>query len=127
MIEIVAQQVWLVPGATDMRKSIDGLTAIVTYAIHQNPLSQQLFVFCSRDRSRLKILFWDQNGFWLFYKRLERGRFRWPVHSTNVRYTPSTGMALGRLVHRTDASSSCRSCNHGRINLSCIKQHLVLH
>jgi len=80
MIEIVAQQVWLVPGATDMRKSIDALVSIVTYAIKQDPLSSQLFVFCSRDRSRLKILYWDQNGFWLFYKRLEKGRFRWPVH-----------------------------------------------
>lgn len=83
MIEIIAQQVWLVPGATDMRKSIDALAALVTYAVRQDPLSSQLFVFCSRDRSRLKILFWDQNGFWLFYKRLERGRFRWPVHGTD--------------------------------------------
>lgn len=83
MIEIVAQQVWLVPGATDMRKSIDGLVATVSYAVHQDPLSRQLFVFCSRDRSRLKILFWDQNGFWLFYKRLVRGRFPWPVHSAD--------------------------------------------
>lgn len=83
MIEIIAQQVRLVPGATDMRKSIDALVALVTYAIEQDPLSCQLFVFCSRDRSRLKILFWDQNGFWLFYKRLEKGCFRWPVHSTD--------------------------------------------
>lgn len=83
MIEIVAQQVWLVPGATDMRKSIDALVALVTYAIEQDPLSCQLFVFCSRDRSRLKILFWDQNGFWLFYKRLERGSFRWPVQGAD--------------------------------------------
>lgn len=83
MIDIVAQQVWLAPGATDMRKSIDALVSIVTYAIHKDPLSSQLFVFCSRDRSRLKILFWDQNGFWLFYKRLERGSFRWPAHSAD--------------------------------------------
>lgn len=83
MIEIVAQQVWLMPGATDMRKSIDGLAALASYAIKQDPLSRHLFVFCSRDRSRLKILFWDQNGFWLFYKRLERGRFRWPVLATD--------------------------------------------
>ena len=78
MFEILARHVWLAPGATDMRKSIDSLAAIVTYAIGQDPLSRQLFVFCSRDRSKLKILFWDSNGFWLFYKRLEKGRFRWP-------------------------------------------------
>jgi transposase len=82
MIEIVAQQVWLIPGATDMRKSIDGLAAVVNYAIQQDPLSRQLFAFCSKDRSKLKILFWDQNGFWLFYKRLEKGRFRWPANAS---------------------------------------------
>ena len=82
MIEIVAQQVWLIPGATDMRKSIDGLAAVVTYSIRQDPLSRQIFVFCSKDRSKLKILFWDQNGFWLFYKRLEKGRFRWPTEAS---------------------------------------------
>lgn len=79
MIEIAAQQVWLVPGATDMRKSIDGLAAIVTYAVKKDPLSRQAFVFCSKDRSKLKILWWDLNGFWLLYKRLEKGRFRWPT------------------------------------------------
>lgn len=78
MIEIAAQQVWLVPGATDMRKSIDGLAAIVTYSVQQNPLSRQVFVFCSKDKSKLKILWWDLNGFWLLYKRLEKGRFQWP-------------------------------------------------
>jgi transposase len=78
MFEIVAQQVWLVPGPTDMRKSIDGLAAIVTYVVQQDPLSRQAFVFCSKDRSKIKILWWDLNGFWLLYKRLEKGRFQWP-------------------------------------------------
>jgi transposase len=65
-----------------MRKSIDGLAAVVSYTIDQDPLSQQLFVFCNRGKNKLKILFWDQNGFWLFYKRLERGQFRWPALSS---------------------------------------------
>lgn len=81
MFDIVAQQVWLAPGATDMRKSIDGLAAIVSYALKQNPMSQHLFVFCSKDQTKIKVLYWDRNGFWLFYKRLEKGRFRWPVAS----------------------------------------------
>lgn len=81
MFDIVAQQVWLAPGATDMRKSIDGLAAIASYVLKQDPMSQHLFVFCGKDQARIKVLYWDRNGFWLFYKRLEKGRFRWPVAS----------------------------------------------
>lgn len=78
MFDIVAQQVWLAPGPTDMRKSIDGLAGIAQFVIKQDPLARHLFVFCNKNHNRLKILYWDQNGFWLFYKRLEKGRFRWP-------------------------------------------------
>ena len=78
MFDIVAQQVWLAPGATDMRKSIDGLCALAQYALGKNPLEPHLFAFCSRDRSKIKLLYWDKNGFWLFYKRLEKNVFRWP-------------------------------------------------
>jgi len=79
MFDIAAQQVWLAPGATDMRKSIEGLSALTQYALGQNPLQPHLFVFCSKDRSKIKLLYWDKNGFWLFYKRLEKGTFRWPA------------------------------------------------
>jgi transposase len=70
--------VYLACGVTDMRKSIDGLAAIVTHSFELDPFDTSLFVFCNRDRDRLKILRWDTNGFWLYYRRLERGRFRWP-------------------------------------------------
>ena len=79
MFDIVAQQVWLAPGATDMRKSIDGLAGIAQFIIKQDPLSQHLFVFCNKHHNRLKILYWDKNGFWLFHKRLEKGHFKWPA------------------------------------------------
>jgi transposase len=72
-------RVYLACGATDMRKSIDGLAAIVTYSFELDPLDTSLFVFCNKDCDRLKILRWDTNGFWLYYRRLERGRFRWPA------------------------------------------------
>jgi transposase len=61
-----------------MRKSIDGLAAIVTYSFQLDPFDTSLFVFCNKGRDKLKILVWDHNGFWLHYRRLERGRFRWP-------------------------------------------------
>ena len=73
-------QVYLVTGFTDMRKSINGLSIIVSETLSLDPLSQAWFVFCNKQRDKLKILFWDTNGFWLYYRRLEQGRFQWPKH-----------------------------------------------
>lgn len=71
-------KVYLGLGATDMRKSIDGLSILVSEHLHQDPFSGHLFVFCNRRRTILKILYWDRNGFCLWHKRLEQDRFRWP-------------------------------------------------
>ena len=71
-------RVYLACGSTDLRKSIDGLAAIVSQVFEADLFSNSLFVFCNHKRDKLKILTWDHNGFWLYYRRLERGRFRWP-------------------------------------------------
>lgn len=76
--DISPQRVYLACGSTDMRKSIDGLAAIVSLQFNLDPFTESLFVFCNRSRDRLKILHWDHNGFWLYYRRLEKGRFQWP-------------------------------------------------
>jgi transposase len=77
----IVKKVHLAPGATDLRKSIDGLSAIVSAVFQLDPFSEEWFVFCNRQRDKLKIIRWDHNGFWLYYRRLERGRFKWPVES----------------------------------------------
>jgi transposase len=74
----IAERVYLACGPTDMRKSIDGLAAIVSCQFKLDPFSDCMFVFCNRGCDRLKILHWDCNGFWLYYRRLEKGRFKWP-------------------------------------------------
>lgn len=71
-------KVYLAPGATDMRRSINGLSLMVAETLGLDPVSPHWFVFCSRGGDKLKILHWQTNGFWLHYRRLEEGRFRWP-------------------------------------------------
>ncbi len=79
MIEFAPHtRVYLALGATDMRKQIDGLAVLVEDVLAEDPLSSHLFVFCNRARDKIKILFWHNNGFWLWYRRLERQRFWWP-------------------------------------------------
>lgn len=70
--------VYIFCGPTDMRKAINGLMSIVQNDFSLDPFSEALFVFCNRRRNRIKILEWDGDGFWLYFKRLERGCFRWP-------------------------------------------------
>ncbi|QGG47316.1 IS66 family insertion sequence element accessory protein TnpB [Heliorestis convoluta] len=76
--EAAVERVYLALGNTDLRKSIDGLAVIVKEVFELDPFSPCLFVFCNRQRDKLKILHWDRNGFWLYYRRLERGKFQWP-------------------------------------------------
>lgn len=71
-------KVYLACGSTDLRKSIDGLAALVVTVFERDLFTHSLFVFCNRGRDKLKILRWDHNGFWLYYRRLEKGRFQWP-------------------------------------------------
>ena len=74
----------------DMRKGFDGLAALAQQALQQDPFSGHLFVFRGRRGDLLKVLYWDGQGFCLFAKRLEKGRFIWPVTTDGVvRLTPA--------------------------------------
>ena len=82
-------KIYLACGHTDMRKSIDGLSAIVANQFNLDPFDKSLFIFCGTKRDRLKALLWEGDGFLLLYKRLEGGKFNWPKDDTQVmRLTP---------------------------------------
>lgn len=76
-------QVYLASQYVDFRKSINGLSILVKEGFELDPFQEALFVFCNKSRNKIKILHWDKNGFWLYYKRLERGSFKWPSSSKN--------------------------------------------
>jgi len=83
-----ATRIYLASGATDMRKSFEGLYGWVRDRWLCDPRSGHVFVFCNGQRNRLKILFFDGSGLWVCAKRLEKGRFAWP----------ESGDAQGRVV-----------------------------
>jgi transposase len=71
--------IYLAPGATDLRKAIDGCSAMVQYQMHKDPFSNSIFIFCNRHKNIIKVLQWDGNGFWLHTKKLiGKDKFRWP-------------------------------------------------
>src|ERR1035437_4234541 len=70
--------IWLAAGVTDMRRGFDGLAAIVQEKLTADPFAGHVFVFRGRRGDLVKLLWWDGDGFCLFAKRLERGRFIWP-------------------------------------------------
>ncbi|MDZ7269951.1 MAG: IS66 family insertion sequence element accessory protein TnpB [candidate division KSB1 bacterium] len=74
---------YLYSHATDMRKSCDGLSGLVTQALSREPMSGDVHVFLNRRRDRMKLLLWDRTGFWLFYKCLEQGTFQLPDNFAN--------------------------------------------
>lgn len=92
MILSSAIRAYVYSEAVDMRKSIDGLSQIVAAAMGMNPWSGQVFVFIGRRRDRAKLLVWDRHGFWVLYKRLERGRFTDPAR------LGAGGIAMSELV-----------------------------
>lgn len=72
-------KIYFATALVDMRNGIDGLRAVVEQTLKHNPDDGHLFVFVGKSRDKLKILFWDKNGYVVYFKRLERGRFQLPV------------------------------------------------
>jgi transposase len=96
-------RIFLARGATDMRKQIDSLAGLVEHVLKLDPFSGHLFVFCNRTRNRLKILYWEEGGYWLLHKRLESGTFEWPDGDSPVVHLTAIELQalLGGLDFRT--------------------------
>ena len=80
-----AEHIYMAVGYTDMRKQIDGLSALVTAQFRLDPFSNSVFLFCGRNARVMKALYWEGDGFVLLYKRLENGRFKWPRDESETR------------------------------------------
>ena len=72
---------WLYPKPVDFRRQIDGLVLLIVDEFNVSPTSGELFIFRNRQCNKLKLLWYDGNGFWLCYKRLEKGKLIFPKHS----------------------------------------------
>ncbi|MBU1446644.1 IS66 family insertion sequence element accessory protein TnpB [Patescibacteria group bacterium] len=77
-------KIFLAVGATDMRKQVNGLSMFVADVLEQDPFSGHLFGFCNKARNIVKLLYYDVNGFCVWYKKLETGRFTWPKNQGEV-------------------------------------------
>lgn len=96
-------KVFVAVEACDMRKGFNGLHALVTERLGEDPKTGALFVFSNRRHTRIKILFWDGTGLWVLTKRLEKGTFSWPKNlepgTTRLKLTPQ---ALAMLTDGVD-------------------------
>jgi transposase len=78
VIRTAGVRIWLATAPVDMRRSFDALAEHVRTILAHDPMSGHLFVFRNRSAQRVKILWWDGDGYALYYKRLERGTFQFP-------------------------------------------------
>ncbi len=108
-------KVYLAPGATDLRKSIDGLSILVENQMELSPFSDYLFAFCNRKRTTIKILYWDRNGFCLWMKRLESQTFQWPNEET-----PSLCISNRELGWLLDGLTIHQTKAHRSLQFTCV-------
>lgn len=93
-----ATRIYLAAGATDLRKSFEGLYGLVRDQLLCDPLSGHLFLFTNAQRNRLKLLFYDGSGLWVCAKRLDKGRFHWPDGERSSDQVLLTGEELALLL-----------------------------
>lgn len=111
MLQKKPSSIYIAIEATDMRKSINGLTQIVQDEFDLELFSGNYFAFCNKRRDLVKILYWDENGFCIWLKRLESDRFCWPESEQEVLEVSNS--ALEWLLHGLDVQQA-----HQRLNFT---------
>lgn len=115
MIHLPASvRVYLCTGPCDMRRSFDGLHALVTDNMRMDAFAGHLFVFSNKRRDRVKILYWDRDGFAVWAKRLEEGTYAMPFTDTDERRREITAHELGALLSGIDLSQAKRRKRYRR-------------
>ena len=93
-----------------MRKSINGLCEIVQQNFKLDPTQKIMFAFCNRRRNRVKLLVWEDNGFWIHFKRLEKGSIDWPAPSDDETTMDLTLQDFENLIHAPGVRQKIKRC-----------------
>ena len=109
-----AVRIWLCTAPTDLRRSFDGLAEMVRQHLHDDPLSGHVFVFRNRRSDRVKLLYWDDDGFVIVYKRLEEGTFRFPTPAAGQAGITLRAADLAMLLDGVDWQNARRSHRYRR-------------
>ena len=109
-----AVRIWLSTKHADMRKSFDGLADLVRQHLHDDPLSGHVFVFRNKRSDRVKLLYWDEDGFVIIYKRLEEGTFRFPAVVEGQGGVTLRAAELAMLLDGVDWQNAKRSKRYRR-------------
>ena len=121
-------KIFVITGRTDMRKSFDGLMAIIRDTYELDPYANAVYLFCGRDSRKLKALHFDKDGFVLLQKRLDgNGRFQWPRNASEARLLTRQEfrwLMYGRSFHRS-AQSNQRHRQKKRFLILCAKQRIL--
>ena len=108
-----ALRIYLAVEPVDMRKQFNGLWGQAEEKLKEDPRSGTLFVFVNKDRDRIKMLYWDGTGPWVFAKRLEKGRFTWPTGSDDTKLSLAPA-ALTMLLAGIDLKDGCKKAWYER-------------
>ena len=109
-----AVRIWLGTQPVDLRKSFDGLAEQVRQHMHDDPLSGHVFVFRNKRGDRVKLLYWDEDGFVIVYKRLEEGTFCWPAVAEGQASVTLRAAELAMLLDGIDWSEARRGRRYHR-------------